>query len=362
MELGRCLRLVPVAMLVVAGVSALGGSPLLAAGARPWTPVACVDGGAPPGGTSGSTSDSTWYRLDPTLDASGTLRGQRLLTGADGVQTRALTLAPEAFASGPVGGRVISGSDDGLASVLRAIDPARGCATRIGREREVVVRSAIATPDGRALYEHRVDRATRSDLGVWRRALAGWTTVGRARQVLEPLPPDSRYGPVFTTDLRLAADGSLLVSSCGPRVCRDRVLDALGIVTITGPTGPAIGLADGQLVTWAACAGTPCPIVAHGPDGSSAVVEDGALGAVVGGTDGSVLVVDTGKNSVRSIDLRSGRSVSEGGGGLQPVGGGSLATSGASSALGEVVLAPHGRVADPSRVERMFPAVPEVVP
>ncbi len=129
MELDRCRRLVPLAGLALAGALALGGSPLLAAAPRPWVPAACGDGGAPPG------AGSTWYRLDPVLDGAGSLAGMRLQAGDGFGPVRALGLPAEAFASGPVQGRVIAGEDDGSRSLVRALDPARGCATVVAQVR-----------------------------------------------------------------------------------------------------------------------------------------------------------------------------------------------------------------------------------
>jgi hypothetical protein len=356
MELGRCLHLVPVAGLVLAGALSLGGSPLLAAGPEAWVPTTCGSGGAPPG------EGGAWYRLDPVLDATGTLAGMRLLAGGAEGPGRALILEPEAFASGPVQGRVIAGEDDGARSVLRALDPESGCATTVATVRDAVVRSAVATADGNALYEHRVDRRTREDLGVWRRELAGWQTLGQARRVLAPLRADAAYGPTFTTGLAVAPGGDVVVSSCAELACRTRVLAPDGRVATFAPTGPALGVVDGILVAREVCRGLPCPIVAHERDGAQRVLVPDARLAALGGATGETVVVETAGGRLRAVDVRSGAAHALDVDDVLPVGGGSLATSGASSAPGEVLLAPGGRVAGNSNVRRFLPTAEEVAP
>ena len=203
MESLRWLRLVPLVAVIAAG--ALGpGRAVSGAGAGPaWDPPPCTeaDAGGPPG-------TGAWYRLDPVLDRAGTLAAQRLTAGIAGRPSRHLDLAPESFASGPVGGLVLAGEDDGSVSRLRLLDPAHGCATAVADE-PAVIRSAVLDPDGRSIVEHRVDRATRADLGIWRRTIGG-----SAVRMLDGLGPDPELGPTFATDLVVAADGRLVVSSC----------------------------------------------------------------------------------------------------------------------------------------------------
>ena len=159
MESLRWLRLAPLAAVIAAG--ALGpGRPVSGAGAarRGTLPRARWRTRADRPGAG------AWYRLDPVLDRTGTLAAQRLTAGIAGQPSRQLDLAPESFASGPVGGLVLAGEDDGTVSRLRLLDPARGCATAVADE-PAVIRSAVLDPDGRSIVEHRVDRTTRADLG-----------------------------------------------------------------------------------------------------------------------------------------------------------------------------------------------------
>ena len=156
-----------------------------------WLPPPCV---GPPGPGPGGIG--TWYRLDPVI-TDGIRTGQRLSVGrGDGDAAAHVDLDPESFASGPFGGTILSGTDDGRTSRLSLLDLGAGCAWAVGRSGHVV-RHATLTPDGRSIVEFRVDRRTRSDLGVWARPLDG----GDA----EPDPrPDRRRRPL-RTDLAHAA-------------------------------------------------------------------------------------------------------------------------------------------------------------
>jgi hypothetical protein len=169
-------------------------------------------------------------------------------------------LPAESFAAGPFGHVVLVGADDGRSSTLRLIDATTGCATTVANGKDVIRR---ATLDGRAfaLYEFRVDRATRADLGVWRRTLGGRNDDVR---VIEPLGADERYGATFSTEFSWSDGGDeLAVQSCGQTMCRTRVLQtSRGVVrTIeTEDQGELIAFARGRLVTYGACRGLPCAI------------------------------------------------------------------------------------------------------
>jgi hypothetical protein len=238
------------------------------AGVRPWAPSACV---GPPidriaaardvePSALGDLRGTPWFRLDPVLDGDGALSGQRLAVGLDGERTsRTLDLSPEAFTAGPFGAIVLVGSDDGTASRVQALDVASGCAWPVADERDVIRRATI-DPAGMFIYEMRVDRATRADLGIWRRPVDGTEA---ARQVLGALPPDGRFGRTFSTEFTWDAAGDrLAVQSCGGVACRLRVIDPGGgpTVTLDDPDlGLIVGL-DGDLaVTYEACRGAPLP-------------------------------------------------------------------------------------------------------
>ena len=336
MESLRWLRLAPLAVVVAAGV--LGsGRPAAGAGAEPaWDPPPCpvTDGGGPPGA-------GAWYRVDPVLDRSGTLAAQRLTIGVAGRPSRHLELAPESFASGPAGGLVLVGEDDGTVSRLRLLDPARGCATAVADE-PAVIRSAILDPGGRSIVEHRVNRLTRADLGIWRRTIGG-----PAILLLDGLEPDPEQGPTFATDVVIAADGRLVVSSCAMEACRIRVLDPVGgVVDQFRGTGPALGVTGGSVVVRAACPGLPCPVEAIDiASGRRTTLSEDAGAAVLGGPTGTDLVFETAGDRVAVLEVATSRRVTAREAGGVPLRAGSTATAGAEAPPGRVALAPRGRPA-----------------
>jgi hypothetical protein len=353
MELGRRIAWVaPVAMLVMAAASQPVAVPRAAADPSPalgpcrGTPVP-QEGWAPSGGVA-------WYRLDPVTDGTGSLVGQRLVAGVGSAAPLALELPAESFASGPVGGAVLIGDDDGSRSRLRRLDVGRGCWTEVAVE-TAVIRSAVAAPDGSATWEHRVDRSTRADLGVWRRGPSA-PGGGHAVQVLAGLATDPAAGRTFSTDLAVAADGRLVVSSCGELACRTRVVDPRsgGVASATG-TGPALGVSGRNLVALEACSSLPCPVDARDliSGASTRLVTGDGPGVLGGPADGFVVLPVAGSVAVAGVSGGPGGSVSLR---LDPVLRGSTATSGAETPPGTVVLAPGGRIADPGAAWRLDPS------
>jgi hypothetical protein len=72
-------------------------------------------------------------------------------------------------------------------------------------------------------------------------------------------------GPIFGTELHWSVDGlALAVQSCGIAECLTRVLDVEGgIRTYDAPgQGQFIELNEAQLITYAACGGMPCAVIA----------------------------------------------------------------------------------------------------
>jgi hypothetical protein len=354
-ELVRCLAGTGT-VAVVALAAALGAArpPVLAGLGPPWQPPPCrevpVGGNAAAGG-----STPAWYRLDPVLDDGGSLAGQRLTLGLVGGPTRHVDLPAESSASGPVRGNVLVSEDDGAESRLRLLDLRRGCETVLAREQSVI-RGALLAPDGTAAWEHRVNRVTRADEGVWRRPL----DAGKATRMLAGVPSDGRFGPTFMTELSWLADGRLGVASCGERACRTRVLDpATGRTTRFEGTGPLLGAQEDTGVAMGACTGFPCPIEAIDlGTGRHSQLLDAAGSAAMG--DG-VLVFEAADGSVAALDIASGRrralDVEHG---LLPVRRTSSATSGAETPTGSVLLAPGGRLDRPSDSRHLDPAVPTV--
>lgn len=365
------------------GVVALGAvgfvaSTTLGAGARPWTPRACA---GPPsariaaarvvGPPSLADLPSTpWYRLDSVLDTEGAQGARRLAVGLDGEQAaRILDLPAESFAAGPFGRVVLVGSDDGAISELVAIDVASGCTWAISRERAVIRRATI-DPTGMNIYEMRVDRITRADLGIWLRPTDG---LGEARRVLAPIAPDGRFGRTYSTEFTWADAGDrLAVQSCGEAACRIRIISPGGGATVTldaPDLGLLIGLDGDRVVTYGACRGFPCPIVSSNVrSGQRHVLTEAAGPAVVVGTDdGALLVHEQGTPSgraLRSIPLDGGVPTDLGPlpGGLELHATSTRADAATRIPAGWVLLAPDGRIpADRSAVRPQLRHIPDGV-
>ena len=334
MEPIRWIRaVVPVAALALVGAAALARPPVLEAADPPWDPPPC-----PPGPVGGEEAGS-WFRLEGVVDAAGTLAGQRLVVGLLGAGGRAIELPAESFATGPWAGRVLVGADDGRRSRVTLVDAERSCARTVS-ESEAVVRSAVATPDDDAVLEHRVDRATRADLGIWRVPLTG----GAARRILAGLAADARYGATFSTELRWAPDGRLVVTACGESRCRTRLLQpTTGKTEAVGPTGPVIGVtSDGAVIAHEPCGGFPCGIVRRAPGHGAELLVPAAGPATMAG-DRVVFEIDRGR--LATLDAGSGRLTSvEDAGGLVPVPTGTGARAGASRPADAALLARDGRL------------------
>jgi len=358
MEAARWIRglasLPGVALLAGAGL----GSPLAPGAAPPpWQPPPCpasTNAGSP----ALEPAPAAWFRVDGVLDRSGTLAGRRLTLGTVAGPRRVLELPPESFASGPVRGRLVIGDDDGSRSRLRVVDVARACVLATAVEADVI-RSAVLSADSAAIAEHRVARDSRADLGVWRREAALDTAI----RVLPGLPPDPRYGPTFTTELRWT-DGALGVSSCGSLACRNRLQDpATGRVTSIEATGPMIGAHGTTVLAYDTCHGFPCAILAiDTATGQRDVLVPDAGPAALGGAGADVLVVAAADGSVEVIDIRAPvRRPVVGSRGLVPVPTGSLATIGIEVPTGDVAAAAGGTVGDPTPVHVIRPDTGVVV-
>ncbi|HEV8402466.1 MAG TPA: hypothetical protein VGQ31_05475 [Candidatus Limnocylindrales bacterium] len=297
-------------------------------------------------------SATPWFRLDPVIDRDGALAGQRLALGLDGVASaRTLDLPAESFAAGPFGRVVLVGADDGTSSTVRLLDVSAGCTWPIATEQDVI-RRATLDRGGSAIYEMRVDRRTRADLGIWLQPIGGGLP---ARQVLGAPPADGRFGRTWSTELSWDLRGDrLAVQSCGDVACRTRVVDPSG-----GPTGTLdapdlgglIGLDGDRLVTYAACRGLPCPIVSTdlGTGARTMLVPEAGPAVVVATDDGARLVAETGFGDARAL-----RSVTLDGGGADDLGripddlalqaGAAVAGSATELPPGWVLLAPYGRM------------------
>ena len=224
-----------------------------------------VEGRPPPecaGHTAGgpASAGSPWFRLQP-LVVDGARQGQRLDIGRGRSRSWTMALGSESFATGPAAGRVVVGTDDGRRSSVSMVDTTRGCQVPGLATSDEVIRTAVLTEDGSHLYEFRVRRADRADLGVWRRA-AGATDGVR---VVPPIEADDAFGRTWSTTVHRASDGErLIVASCGEVACRFRVFDPVdgSLATVADPTlGAVVGSVGDDLVVRGACRGLPCPVI-----------------------------------------------------------------------------------------------------
>jgi hypothetical protein len=328
----------------IAAVAAVAAIASTTAGAPPpiWDPPDC------PGRPSvGQRTSAAWFRLDPDL-AAGTLVGQRLTIGnAERATQWRLDLDAESFAAQPRGGTVLVGTDDGRASRLLLIDVTGGCRWVVATSRDVV-RGALPTPDGTAVVEHRVDRRTRADLGVWRRPFDG----DAPTRLLPAIRADDRFGPTWVTELGWSEDGeSLVVTSCGEVACRYRVLpkDGSVVTSIADPSlGSFVGMADDRLIVREACRGLPCALVSRRVAADDLVILDAATGTAVVSrdADGRSVVVHEREAELHALrpDGTDRRHLADPPDGLRLVAGVPWSASGAEHAPGRLVFGPEGRV------------------
>jgi hypothetical protein len=297
-----------------------------------------------------------WFRTDGVLDGTGTLAGQRVTLGLVGGTARRVDLPAESFAAGPARGVVLVGDDDGTRSRLRAFDPTRGCATTIATE-SAVIRSAVLSLGLDATFEHRVDRTTRADLGVWRRPVGGGTAV----RLLPGLAPDIAHGRTFATDLRWASDGRLAVASCGELACRTRLVDpASGLTESTSRTGPVLGVDAGRVIAYGACPGFPCDVRAIDPASGASETLVGDAGPAALGVG---LLVFERQGHLSRLDLRARRlSQLPASDGLEPLRIGSTATAGVDAAIGRLTVEQANRLIDPSTLRRLDPVTAAIEP
>jgi hypothetical protein len=297
----RWLRWVGMGVIALLGVGSVA-SAAAGAGQRPWTEAACADEPGNRAAAARSAGDISlvelraqpWFRQDPRLDRTGGLEGQRLALGLDGERSsRILDLPPESFAAGPFGRVVLVGSDDGSTSRLSALDVSGACSWPIAEEVDAVIRRATIDPRGETVYEMRVARATRTDLGIWARPLDGSKPAVR---VVEPIAVDERFGRTYATEFTWDLAGQrLAIESCGELACRTRIFDpAVGSLQTIAETdlGEVVGLTSDELATYGACTGWPCPIFTINLEtGRRRVIADGAAVAVLAVTSDGPRVV-----------------------------------------------------------------------
>lgn len=312
-RLRRVVILGPPLVMVLATASALRDAPRVAAGNLPLPTelVACVRVAAPTPTAAGS-GDGTWWDQRPTTDSQGSLTGWTVTIGAPRARSMAMGLPPGSLISGPNQGNILATVEDGTQSTVRVIDTAARCSRSL-RIDGSIARRAVLMPDGNTALVHLLERGTRADLGIWRVPLDGSRP---SRILVSPTTAalrSSGINRVWSTELRLSADGGrLAVQSCDPGRCLTRVLDlATGaIVTIDGEHGSVIGILGRVLITRAACPGLPCDILAWDlQTGQSKTIAIGTSGAAVT-HDGRVVAIHRrtdGTTTAALVDLTSGR-------------------------------------------------------
>ena len=226
-----------------------------------------ISSGTTAASAAADLATAPWYRLDGRVDARGGLTGYRLRTGRLGSRGAATAdLAAESFAAGPFGTAVLTGSDDGSSSIVRLVSTDAACSRTLLSTGDRIVRRATIDPAATTLFAFLLDRATRTDLGVWSAPL---TDPGNLRPVLPPLPTADeaavRIGQIWATDLSWSLDGRrLVVTSCGEQECRVRALEpATGRTwsVATAGLGETLGLSDDRLLSYSSCSGLPCPLL-----------------------------------------------------------------------------------------------------
>ena len=302
-------------ILGVGAATAAGRAPRAPAGAPPVPrPVtACSATGpvgaaaadrAPGGGFGGSKPGGAHWRSTPTFDRTGSLIGWTVIAGVPGGPEGTLDLPAASSASGPDRGRVIVAVDDGARSSIHVVDAARSCDTVLDLG-DVVARRAIADPLGDGFIVHLLDRTTRADLGVWQ-----VSPDGRRSRLLAPLDDGSRDAAgirrVWATNLLARLDGRrLAVQACDPESCLTRIVERPSgrVTSIVGAQGELIGFSGDRLITWAACHGMPCGLVAWSPAGTATTLTDSAIGAAVAPDGTVVIAVQRGSDEAHALAI-----------------------------------------------------------
>lgn len=374
----------PPLLAVAAAGPALFGGPGLPTGATSLAPAgplsACPSDQPPRPGSSArsAAAPGTWWRTTQSLDHDGSLDAWVLQVGAPEAATLELRIPAASTVTGPSGGRVVVASEpDGTegASVIRVVDASAGCAVEI-RLADHIARRAVADPAGDGVLVHLLDPGTRDDLGVWRVGADGQF----AGQISEPLPDALRDAAgmerAWVTDLRLDPDDRrLAVQSCDPDACVTRILDlATGRIEVLAGEGqgPLVGFSGALLVTWAACHGLPCPVLAWNPaSGFARTLATDAAGAALSGDGRTLAILLPGPDDDRelvAIDVRSGtaRLLGAAGIGDAPLSGAAgsisgLETYGSTVAIGHAGVVPTARVLQADSATSV-PPDPEVQP
>jgi hypothetical protein len=335
-------------VIVIAGLIGPGwGTGASAARAMPPPDLsACA------GPVSRSAEPGAWWTRQPVLDDAGSLAGWTLEFGLAGEAPRTTGLPAEAAVSGPEGGLLVVSESDDRRSRVRLVATSTGCADTI-LETPAIVRTAVLHPSRDEVFAHLLRRSDRADLGVWRLPSLD---AGR----LEPLAGPARdeplvaaLGPIWATELAFDATGSrLAIQSCAIDGCATRVVDlATGAVTVAAGSdqGDLVALVGDRLVTWAACDGVPCPVIAIDiRSGRRTVLEPVAVAAAPIAGASTWIAVATGDGPSLRTRLVDASGTAAGPppttpDGLRPIDVGARASSGVEAPVGWLAVDRAGR-------------------
>jgi hypothetical protein len=225
--------------------------------------VACVT--TSPAVAARAASDGSNRGLEATgrsvLGKRGEIVGRSLSARAANGAQLAVELPVESFVGDAVDDLVVYTTYvPSTGSQVRGLDLVTGCDSLLASPSEIV-RSAALSDDGASVYVHSVTKSGRADAGVTRFDLAS----GSAAQVVPPLRPNDRLGPIFGTELHFRPDGrALAVQSCGMSACLTRVVDLVSGSVATydnSGQGEFVSIDEQRLVTYTACGGMPCDLI-----------------------------------------------------------------------------------------------------
>lgn len=339
-------------LILIAAMLVLGRTDLAVIAGRATTVPTLAACSAPGKVSPDHPAPGSWWKTTDKVDPSGTLVGRQLFVGHGANAGASLDLPVESSVSGPIDGIVAVTADDGTRSQVSLVSVVAGCAVVID-ERGDVVRSAIIDPGDGSVFAHVVARGTRADLGTYRISLTS-TGTSEARLIAPPLGTLSgEVGTVWATVLHLNADGThLAVQSCADIGCLTRVFDlaapdAAPRIVRGADQGPLLGFAGADLVTWQACVGYPCPVLAWDVvTGHTRSLVDGANAAALTADGRRLVAMAANAAGVHAIevDTATGRSTGLRGiaPGSRPIGSGPAATLGLEVAADEVALASPG--------------------
>ena len=247
------------ALLSIAAVQLTAAAPFKhAAPAAAADAVACPTSAGVARAAAARHTTGISTAVDAVLDA-GVYTGQTLTISGAGRST-SLGLPAESFVGQQTTDALVYTRFINGKSEVHVLDAATGCDTVVARPAGIV-RSAILDPSATTVYVHAISNPARTDLGVMRYTLDG----SAGTQAVPPLPDDPAFGLTFGTQLGWSTDGTaLFVQSCGAAQCRTRVLDVASNAVSTyndAGQGSIVGMTREHLVTFAACDGSPCPVI-----------------------------------------------------------------------------------------------------